>query len=165
MTSEPAHTEQIEITPVDPAHADAAWCLDRYFNELDLRFAAGFDRTLGAGEGGSAYTPPNGVFVLARSNDGPVGCGGVTFAAGDFAEIKRMWVSETVRAQGIGRRILAALEDLARHAGHKVVRLDSNGALPDAHALYRRNGYADIARYNDNPYAHVWFEKKLGLTG
>ena len=161
MTSGSPNAELIEITPVDPTHADAAWCLDRYFDELDRRFEAGFDRTLGAVEGGSAYVPPYGVFVLACTPDRPVGCSGVTFVVGDFAEIKRMWVSDDVRGQGIGRRILTALEDRAREAGHSVVRLDSNGALPDAHALYRRNGYADIARYNDNPYAHVWFEKNL----
>jgi len=161
VTPGPTPPVHIEISPVDPAHADAAWCLDRYFDELDRRFVGGFDRSLGAGEGGNAYVPPYGVFVLACTLDRPVGCGGVTFVAGDFAEIKRMWVSEDVRGQGIGRRILAALEDRAREAGHSVVRLDSNGALPDAHALYRRNCYADIARYNDNPYAHVWFEKNL----
>ena len=57
--------------------------------------------------------------------------------------------------------MVAVPENLAREAGHHMVWLASNGALPDDHALFRRNGYADIARYNDNPYAHVWFEKTL----
>lgn len=155
----------IDIAPADPGHPDCAWCLDRYFDELDRRFDGGFDRAHGAGEGGAAYTPPNGIFALARGPDGPVGCGGVTFAAGGFAEIKRMWVDETVRGTGLGRRILASLEDMARNSGHELVRLDSNRALPDAHALYRRNGYTEIVRYNDNPYAHIWFEKHLDATG
>ncbi len=71
-----------------------------------------------------------------------------------------MKVSEAIRGQDIGRRILAVLENLAHEAGHQMVWLVSNGALRDAHALFRRHGYADIARYNDNPYAYVWFEKK-----
>jgi hypothetical protein len=27
--------------------------------------------------------------------------------------------------------------------------------------LYRREGYYEIERFNDNPYAHHWFEKRL----
>jgi len=33
------------------------------------------------------------MFVLARTLEGPVACGGVPFVAPDFAEIKRIWVS------------------------------------------------------------------------
>ena len=54
-----------------------------------------------------------------------------------------------------------ALEAGAREMGHDLVRLDSARALTEAHALYRRCGYAEIPRYNDNPYAHFWFEKRL----
>ncbi|MEK9795878.1 MAG: hypothetical protein VW713_03915 [Alphaproteobacteria bacterium] len=93
VTSGPTPPAYIEITPVDPAHADAAWRLNRYFDELDRRFKAGFDHSLGAGEGGNAYTSPNGMFVLARTLEGPVACGGVPFVATHFAEIKRIWVS------------------------------------------------------------------------
>jgi hypothetical protein len=41
------------------------------------------------------------------------------------------------------------------------IRLDTNRALPEARALYRKSGYGEIARYSDNPYAHHWFEKRL----
>jgi len=36
--------------------------------------------------------------------------------------------------------------------------------LVEAQAKYRREGYREIARYNDNPYAQHWFEKKLEPT-
>ena len=39
--------------------------------------------------------------------------------------------------------------------------LDTNRALSPAIAMYRAAGYADIDRYNDNPYADFWFEKEL----
>jgi hypothetical protein len=29
----------------------------------------------------------------------------------------------------------------------------------------RRRGYLEIERYNDDPYANHWFEKRLGRTG
>jgi len=27
--------------------------------------------------------------------------------------------------------------------------------------MYRAHGYEEIARYNDDPYANHWFEKRL----
>jgi GNAT superfamily N-acetyltransferase len=62
---------------------------------------------------------------------------------------------------GVARRMLRALEAAAREAGVKTLRLDTNRALTEAHALYRSEGYLEIARFNDNSYAHHWFEKRL----
>ena len=45
--------------------------------------------------------------------------------------------------------------------GHDVVRLDTNGTLTEAIAMYERAGYRSIDRYNDNPYAQAFFEKPL----
>ena len=51
----------------------------------------------------------------------------------------------------------AAMADL----GHTVVRLDTNETLVNAIAMYDRSGYVRIDRYNDNPYATHFFEKRL----
>jgi hypothetical protein len=56
------------------------------------------------------------------------------------------------------------LEALARGVGIETLRLDTNPVLVEAQAMYRREGYREIARYNDNPYAHRWFEKNLEPT-
>lgn len=163
MTDEqPFGSAQIDIVPVSPFAPDAVYCLARYFDELDIRFDGGFELSSGSRERGEAYVPPDGVFLVAFGAGGPVGSGGVTFRSRDFAEIKRMWVDPAARGRGLGRQILAALETAAIGAGHSVVRLDSNRALTEAHALYQRCGYTEINRYNDNPYAHLWFEKRLG---
>tara|TARA_A100001037_G_scaffold259084_1_gene246671 strand:+ start:113 stop:604 length:492 start_codon:yes stop_codon:yes gene_type:complete len=158
----PVGSAQIDIVPVSPFAPDAVYCLARYFDELDIRFDDGFERSSGAREGGEAYIPPDGVFLVAFGSGGPVGSGGITFRAGDFAEIRCMWVDPAARGRGLGRQILEALETVAVGAGHAIVRLDSNRALTEAHALYQRSGYTEIYRYNDNPYAHLWFEKLLG---
>lgn len=157
-----ANSGDIRIGPEALSHPDAAWCLDRYFSEIDSRFPTGFDRKTGGAPDDGIYAPPTGAFLLARAANQPVGCGAVAFRDG-FAEIKRMWVCETVRGQGLGYRLLLALEAAAGQGGFTTVRLDSNDALSEAHALYRRSGYVEIERYNDNPYAQVWFEKNLGL--
>ena len=39
--------------------------------------------------------------------------------------------------------------------------LDTNRVLGEAVALYARAGYREIERYNDNPYAQAWFEKRV----
>jgi hypothetical protein len=43
--------------------------------------------------------------------------------------------------------------------------LDTNEVLTEAVAMYERNGYVAIERYNDNPYAHHWFAKRLSAVG
>jgi hypothetical protein len=49
--------------------------------------------------------------------------------------------------------------------GSHRVRLDTNGTLTEAIAMYERAGYRSIARYNDNPYAHAFFEKAIAGAG
>jgi hypothetical protein len=39
--------------------------------------------------------------------------------------------------------------------------LDTNGSLAEAISLYTREGYVQVATYNDNPYAELWFAKML----
>ena len=42
-----------------------------------------------------------------------------------------------------------------------LLRLDTNTALPEALALYRRLGWSEIDRFNDDPYPDAFFEKHL----
>ncbi len=62
------------------------------------------------------------------------------------------------RGLGLGRRML---DELERRAGPGLIRLDTNGALTEAIAMYRACGYAEIPRYNDEVHAQHWFEKRL----
>jgi ribosomal protein S18 acetylase RimI-like enzyme len=42
-----------------------------------------------------------------------------------------------------------------------VIRLETNRSLTEAIRLYRESGYREVERFNDEPYAHHWFEKEL----
>ena len=106
-------------------------------------------------------TPPSGLFVIARLDGEAVGCGGLKRVDKATGEIKRVWTAPSARGMGVARRMLRTLEAAAREKGLKTLRLDTNRALTEAHALYRSEGYEEIARFNDNPYAHHWFEKRL----
>ena len=72
-----------------------------------------------------------------------------------------MWVAPTARGLGVGRRLLTELEDCARERGMRVVQLETNKTLREAISLYRSAGYVEIDAFNDEPYAHHWFEKRL----
>jgi hypothetical protein len=42
-----------------------------------------------------------------------------------------------------------------------VVHLETNKVLREATSLYRSAGYVEVDAFNDEPYAHHWFEKQL----
>ena len=110
------------------------------------------------------FSPARGGVFLVGFDDGsgrPVCGGGVKRLEDGVAEIKRMYVVPEARGRAIGRQLLGALEDAARSLGYGVVRLDTGPGQPEAEALYRSAGYAEIADYNANPYASFFAEKRL----
>jgi DNA-binding MarR family transcriptional regulator/N-acetylglutamate synthase-like GNAT family acetyltransferase len=151
----------IEVGECDPRHADARHCIGAYFGELTERFDGGFDpgRTISADD--EELTRPAGLLLVARLHGWPVGCGALRFHDGEPADIKRMWVDRTARGLGLGRRLLAELEALAAAGGARAARLETNRSLTEAIAMYRSAGFAEVEAFNDEPYAHHWFEKAL----
>jgi ribosomal protein S18 acetylase RimI-like enzyme len=151
----------VRITERDPDHPDGRTCVDAYFAELAERFDAGFDPEQTRAVAAAEMRPPAGKFLVASLQGRPVGCGGVRFHGTQPAEIKRMWVSPTVRGLGVGRRLLQELESCAAEGGASAVVLETNRSLREAIAMYRGAGYRDVAAFNDEPYAHHWFRKDL----
>lgn len=149
------------IEPVPPDSADARWCLQRYYEELDRRFADGFDARKSTVADPAEFAPPKGVFLAARVDGRPVGCGALKLTSPGVGYIKRMWVEPSLRGLGVGRRLLSALEQAAAELGCTVVQLETNRALEEAMRLYRRAGFKRVAPFNDELYAHHWFEKRL----
>ncbi len=153
--------DEITIDREDPATADARWCIEQYFVELQTRFDTGFDRTQTNTADPHELVPPVGALLIARLNATPVGCGALKFHPGEPAELKRMWVAREARGLGLGRRLLGALEAYAQAAGAEAVRLETNRALTEAIHLYRSSGYVEVPAFNTEPYAHHWFQKAL----
>jgi ribosomal protein S18 acetylase RimI-like enzyme len=104
------------------------------------------------------------MLVIAWLRGEPVGCGALKFLPGQPADLKRMWVAESARGHGVGRRILVELERRAAEHGVGAVRLETNATLVEAISLYRSAGYIEVPAFNDEPYAHHWFQKQLGPT-
>jgi len=151
----------VQIETADAASDDARRCLAAYYDELARRFPGGFDPGRSLHPDTLEFTEPTGLFVLARLHGRAIGCGAVLFHDDEPAYVKRMWVHDAVRGMGVGRRILAALEDAARAHGAASVTLETNASLTEAIAMYRASGYVEVEPFNDEVYADHWFEKRL----
>jgi DNA-binding MarR family transcriptional regulator/GNAT superfamily N-acetyltransferase len=151
----------VRVEIVDPEDAPAAYCLGEYYAELARRFDGGWDDAIAGAATPDQLRPPAGLFVVALLHDRPVGSGALKFHGRRPAELKRMWVAPSARGLGLGRRLLGELERLAGDHGARTVRLETNRSLAEAIALYRSAGYREVPPFNDEPYAHHWFEKRL----
>jgi len=146
-----------------PYSAAARWCLEQYFAELAERFGMGFDPAKSNSARDEEMTPPAGFFFVAWLDGGPAGCGVLKAGDGGTGEIKRMWTAPSARGLGIARKVLRTLEVKASEMGLTMVRLETNRVLTEAQALYRQEGYQEVAPFNAEPYAHYWFEKRLEM--
>jgi DNA-binding MarR family transcriptional regulator/GNAT superfamily N-acetyltransferase len=149
------------IDVVDPESPAAAYCLGEYYAEIGRRFEGGFDHTISLAATPEQLRLPAGLFVVATLHAEPVGSGALKFHGREPAELKRMWVAPEARGLGLGRRLLAELERLAVEHGVRTLRLETNRTLVEAIALYRSSGWAEVPAFNDERYAHHWFEKRL----
>ena len=104
--------------------------------------------------------------MIARVHGEPVGRAALKLH-GDHtpAEVKRMWVDESARGLGLGRRLLVAVEEHARHHHAPALRLETNASLNEAITLYRSAGYREVPAFNDEPFADHWFYKRLDRPG
>ena len=146
----------LRFAATSSASPPATDLLDALHHEYDA--SAGRALVGGPSAEPSDFTPPSGTFLVAYEHDRAVACGGLKTVGPGVAEVKRMYVVPEARRRGIGRALLAALEERARSMGFRSVRLDC-----ERHnwPLYRAAGYVEIDDYNDNPLADHWAEKQL----
>lgn len=149
---------RIVLEEVHPRDAVARYCLGEYYAELGRRFPGGFDVSLSRDPDAEEMVRPRGVFLLALLDGLPLGCVGLK---GGTGEVKRLWVAPAARGFGLSKRLMRAIEDAARALAIPCLRLDTNSSLPEAVQLYRRTGWTEIPRFNDDPYPDTFFEKRL----
>ncbi len=153
---------RVRIEIIDPREIDARHCLRSYFEELDHRFDTGFDPAQSISASDDEMTLPNGLLLVAKLPEAAVGCGALKFHfATKIAEVKRMWVASHVRGLGLGRRLLERLSAEAALRGIVILRLETNRSLSEAKHLYERAGFVEVEPFNNEPYAHHWFQKDL----
>ncbi|MFI9046260.1 GNAT family N-acetyltransferase [Streptomyces sp. NPDC053427] len=155
----------------EPFDSPDAWALlreyytevaDRYFELHEGRRATPEEIAEGlAGYPKDHLTPPDALLLIARYGEVAGGCAGVRLLDGRTAELKQLFVRVPHRGLGGAGGLLRAAEAAAARMGAERIRLDTRLDLVEALALYRRRGFVEIARYHDDPYAEIFFEKRL----
>lgn len=128
---------------------------------IDLAFQ-NFDGELTALPG--KYAPPSGIIHIARpSPNGGRAAGCVALRPFDAGrcEMKRLFVREEFRGQGIGRLLAERIVADARVIGYRSMLLDTLESLPEAVALYTKMGFNRIAPYCHNPQPDAVFMEKV----
>ena len=101
--------------------------------------------------------------VIAYDGDVPVGSASFKKYDDENAEVKRVFVKEAYRGQGISYELMKMLEERARKKGFKYFILESGEPLVAAMALYRKIGYKVIPNYGQyvDMEESVCMKKKL----
>jgi ribosomal protein S18 acetylase RimI-like enzyme len=81
-----------------------------------------------------------GPFILALSEQSPVGCAGLRVLEDRLGELKRVYVRPSARGRGLGTALITALENYARSRNLTTLRLDTRDELDEAMRTYERHG-------------------------
>jgi putative acetyltransferase len=115
------------------------------------------------------------LFLVARDVDGSaVGCAALVRRDGDgggdagdgdgqYGELKRMFVDDRKRGQGVGYRLLEHIVMFAAMSGLRTIRLETGIHQPEAIALYERFGFVrcdPFGEYRPDPLS-LFMEKNL----
>ena len=96
------------------------------------------------------YLPPRGALFLAADGTDLVGMIFMTPIRGDTAQIRRMYVRDSHRRQGLGGTLFAAAVQAARDIGYARVLLESPRSWAGAHAVYEAHGFRTVAAYPES---------------
>ncbi len=107
-----------------------------------------------------SYIGPGGEFLVAEVDGEVVGMGGLR-VDGREGELFRMRVALGRQREGIGSRLLAALESAARERGVELLRAETAKRQSGAVAFYPRNGYERVDAEQRGEYTVVGYEKEL----
>lgn len=86
------------------------------------------------------------VFLLYTDGK-PVGCASFKEYEQGIAEVKRVFVHDAYRGQGLSKRLMLAIEQKAIQLGYKELILETGAALVAAHGLYCSLGFNVIPNY------------------
>jgi GNAT superfamily N-acetyltransferase len=150
---------ELRHEPADSAPSRALW--EEYMALVASRLP-GFEPTQTIFASPGAFTGRGTAWLVGYADGHPVCCGGLRPLADDgVGEIKRMFVSASVRRRGFGRTLLEELERLACSFGCTRVRLFTTEVLVEARALYESAGYAVVGTVPDGDRTDIWLEKPV----
>lgn len=110
------------------------------------------------------YAKPDGRLLLASADGSLAGCIALRKLKDGICEMKRLFIRDEFRGQGIGNALIEKLTEEARITGYQKMRLDTYPPkMSKAVRLYESHGFRQIEPYYRNPYGETLFmEKDLG---
>ena len=110
----------------------------------------------------AAYLGGRGAFFVVVAADSEIrGCVGVRRLSDRVAELKRLYLSEEYRGQGLGRELCTVAIEESKRLGYAALRLDTTRRAIAALQLFQKLGLREIPRYNDDEFAGIFMEKTI----
>jgi putative acetyltransferase len=154
-----AEVDTIEIRVASPVSREGAALIEASQAALESVYPPDEIFSLTAEE----LAAPNAQFLVAWQAGAPVGCVALVDKL-RYGELKRLFVANSARGTGLGRRLVEEAEALARDIGLRVLRLETGPELAPAVKVYRTLGYEERGPFGD--YADLpcslFMEKRLG---
>jgi GNAT superfamily N-acetyltransferase len=130
---------------------DAAVLLDEMDAEMGALYAnqrESRDPEMGRLVGEALVVHPEGMVATVGAFDGDTIVGHAAVRQfEDSLEVKRVFVRPAYRGQGISKRLMLELEDIARERGVSSLILQTGNRQTAAIALYEKIGYVPIDRF------------------
>jgi putative acetyltransferase len=104
------------------------------------------------------YAEPDGRIFIGYVDDEPAGCIGLRKLDDGICEMKRLYLRESARGQGLGNALIETVIAHAREIGYTKMRLDTYPPkMGKAVGLYESHGFRVIEPYYDNPHGDTLF--------
>ena len=92
------------------------------------------------------YNNPGRAYYVLLHNNAVVGGIGLAEFDGDCCELQKLYLSDSVKGQGLGYQMISFLEDKARSLGYRQIYLETHNNLQAAIHIYQKSGYQEIPR-------------------
>ncbi|HEX6341337.1 GNAT family N-acetyltransferase [Umezawaea sp.] len=154
--------EQLEVRRVDPADPLTGPMMAELTHEYVTRYGEGAHQEM-ARYPAEVFRPPNGSLLLLLEDGEPIAGGAFKRYDAVTAELKRIWTGSAHRRRGLGRRVVAALEEEAVAFGYRGLYLTTGPRQPEAKGLYLALGYTPLFDVSADPLTigPLPFEKSL----
>lgn len=128
------------------------------FVNFSYDMEAYYNRLVGGEKNRRSFIPHNTLddihdVIIVYEGEKPVACAGYKEYDEHSAEVKRVWVSERYRGQGISKKMMEMLEVRMREDGYTRIILQTRESCIEAVNLYTSMGYCLIANYP--PYENM----------
>ncbi|MGN0145471.1 MAG: GNAT family N-acetyltransferase [Clostridium sp.] len=99
------------------------------------------------------------IFWCLNFDNKIIGTVAVNRLSVDKCELKSMYILSEFHGLGLGQKMIEKAFDYAKENGFKEMYLDTLSSSKEAIRLYKKNGFVETLRYNDNAAADVFMKK------